>query len=340
MTNELMTIETVVALKGKKAIDVLSCPAKLKPLVDHVRKEALSVQFDVNTSKGRKEVGTAANNVVQSRKPIIEAIDKHISDHQQVVSGLKEAKGYVENEFKLIKGEVLKPRQEWQTEQDRIEKERLDGIRARIDNLRAIGTLTGDEDRTHIESLIEALEAQDLSTGFDELTQEAMQTRQEVIKHLSDRIMQIIEESNARKQAIESSINAMKAKVADMFDAPRATIQAAFEEVCNLTIDDSYGDRKEEAETVKLATQKKLSKLIEMADDEEEPLPFVDNLISEEDEAIFNDCIADKPDRVSHSAPVENHDNDVLAHEICEYAEGVLTLEQAHHIIAMVNSHQ
>lgn len=340
MTNELMTIENVVALKGKKAIEVLSSIEKLQPLVDHVRTEALSVQFDVTTSKGRKEVGTAANNVVQSRKPIVEAIDKHISDHQAVVTGLKEAKGYIENEFKLIKDEVLKPRTEWQAEQDRIENERKEGIQSRIDNLRAVGALTGDEDRDHIESLIEALEAQDLSTGFDEFTQEAMQVRQEIIKNLSDRIMQIVENEIQEKNRIESAINKMKATVSDMFDAPRATIQAAFEEVCNLTIDDSFGDRKEEAQRVKEQTQKKLSKLIEMADDDEEELPFTDaHMISEEDEAIFNDCVADKPDRVSHDAPAENHDNDVLAHEICEYAEGVLTLEQAHHIIKMVHNH-
>lgn len=334
MTTELMTIDAVVALKGKKAIEVLSSPEKLQPLVDHVRTEALSVQYDVTTSKGRKDVGTAANNVVQSRKPIVEAIEKHISEHQAVVTGLKEAKSFIENEFKLIKGEVLKPRTEWQAEQDRLEQERVDAIHSRIDNIRAVAHLSGTEDRAHIEELIEALEAQDLSTDFDEFTQLAMQARQEAIAHLNARIMQIIEEANALKMRIEMAINDMKSKVADAMDLSKSEIQKVIEEVEGIVIDSSYGEREQEAQLEKDKALKNLSKLHLLADDDEpESLPFTDHMISEEDEAIFNDCVADAP-----SIPQTSSD-EPLVHSMCEYMEGLMTEEQALHLINMVRNY-
>lgn len=142
------------------------------------------------------------------------------------------------------------------------------------------------------------------------------------------------------KQRIEAVINGMKSKVADAMDWNKPQIEEAVREVSAITINASFGEREQEALATKEKTIKQLEKLHTMAEDVEESgddLPYMlDD--SDQDAAMFTDTVADnRHDRVSTT---ESHTDDVLAHNMCEYMEGEMTLEQAHHVISMVRNHQ
>lgn len=95
--------------------------------------------------------------------------------------------------------------------------------------------------------------------------------------------------------------------------------------------------RQQEEEKAKLAAQETPKIPSEIVKETGEKLPF---LLEDDDEdaAMFTDTVADnRPDRVSTT---ESHTDDVLAHNMCEYMKGAMTLEQAHHVIRMVRNHQ
>ena len=91
--------------------------------------------------------------------------------------------------------------------------------------------------------------------------------------------------------------------------------------------------RQEEEEKAKLEAQETPKSPSEIVKETGDRLPF---LLEDDDEdaGLFTDSVADAP----VSAEVGRTD-DVLAHNMCEYMEGSMTLEQAHHVISMVRNH-
>lgn len=171
-----------------------------------------------------------------------------------------------------------------------------------------------------------------LFTANEKLTQmfnEAVQRESEERKR----------QEEALKQQIEMVINGMKSKVADAMDWNKPQIEEAVREVSAIAIDASFGDREQEALATKEKTIKQLEKLHAMADDVEDEgsdLPYMlDD--SDEDAALFSDSLADSQHQEQDTA--QSHTDDLLAHNMCEYMEGCMTLEQAHHLINMVRNH-
>ncbi len=242
-----------------------------------------------------------------STKSGIDACKKTATKFQKLRTGVentrKEANAEANKHIKSVNGQAKSIQERIAPLEERFAKpikERKDRLTNSIKEIDGLVDVCQGQDSAFISGKLEWLECVD-PLDFAEYKKDCEASLFTANDKLTTMLVEASErEEEARKQVerekqmkIDNSINQMKAMVADVFDAPRAVIQKAFDEVCDLVIDSSYGDRQEEADEVKLATQKKLSKLIEMADDKEESSPFVDNMISEEDEAVFNDCIAD-----------------------------------------------
>lgn len=321
---EIVTFEQATSLTGKKAIDFFSDSANVYPLIEQVKQEALNLVPNVQTKKGRDEIGSTALKVSKSRKAIVEAIDKSVADLKSKVQAANEVKKIVVSELNQTREEVLKPRNEWQAEQDRIEAERVAEIKGRIANIESIGVYAVDENKEDLAHRIDALEDMDVSEGFSEFTAEAAAAIASATKSLNDRILQIIEEEKAeaqRKQLeAEQKKNRIQERLTNLVQIPlglmgkhSSEIQAKIDSLQAFAVlDEDFEDRTEEAKISLSQVVSQLEMMVNQAKQLEEvqnktqaeeqtkqPEP---NLISEEDEAIFNDCVADaKPVEVDNT---------------------------------------
>ncbi|USD64238.1 hypothetical protein [Vibrio sp. SCSIO 43136] len=196
----ITTFDQATALTGKKAIDFFSVKENVLPLIAQVKEEALSLVPNVSTKKGRDEIGSTALKVSKSRTALTEAIDKSVADMKSKVQCANEVKKFVASELNSVREEVLKPRNEWKAEQDRIEAERVASIKGRITNIESLGQFNASDSKEDLASKIDALEAMDVSEGFEEFTADAASAISSAVKVLNDRILKIIEEEKAREQ--------------------------------------------------------------------------------------------------------------------------------------------
>jgi hypothetical protein len=325
--NEIVTFEQATSLTGKKAIDFFSDADNVYPLIEQVKQEALSLVPNVNTKKGRDEIGSTALKVSKSRKAITDAIDKSVADLKAKVQKAGEVKKLVTTELNDTREQVLKPRNEWQAEQDRIEAERVAEIKGRIANIESIGVYAIDETKEDLAHRIDSLESMDVSEGFSEFTADAAQAIASATKSLNDRILQIVEEekSEAQRKQLEAEQkkNRIQERLTNLVQIPlglmgksSSEIQSKIDSLVNYEIkEEDFDERTEEAKTSLDQVVSQLNMMLNQAKQLEEAQakssPVQEevtqgeqayqelmttsepNLISEEDSAIFNDCVAD-----------------------------------------------
>lgn len=258
---EIVTFDQATALTGKKAIDFFSSEENVKPLVDQVKTEALSLVPNVKTKKGRDEIGSTALKVSKSRKALEDAIDKSVADLKAKVKTATEVKKFVVSELNSAREDVLKPRNEWQAEQDRFEAERVEEIQTRIKNIESLGAFSNDETKEDLASRIDALEAMDVSEGFAEFTAEAATAIASATKKLNDRILQIIEEEKAeaqRKQLeAEQKKNRIQERLTNLVQIPLGLMGKSSTEIQDkinslqafAVLEEDFEERTEEAKT-------------------------------------------------------------------------------------------
>ena len=349
---DVVTMETALKLKGKKAIDFFCTEENVQPLVDFVISESDALVPDTSTKKGRDAIGSNALKVSKSRKALEDAISNATKDAQVIVTNGKEVKKSVTQQLNDHREKILQPRVEWQAEQDRIEQERVDGIRDRITNIGAIATLQGTESKEELAGIISALEAMDVSEGFEEFTQEAMKVKQEAIGtihtavnvlvqkeideqariereqeqaelaaeqkrlRIGERIMKLQQipmtmfQSTAEEvKAKIESLNAHQPTVEDFEDRHGEAMTAFNGVIANLDMLLQQKQQAEEAQRIiDEAAEKKLAEEAAAQEPVQEPvqepqpsdtlerLPEEDNapfMLDKEDEAVFNDVIAD-----------------------------------------------
>lgn len=259
MSTEIITFEQATSLTGKKAIDFFSSEENVKPLVDQVKTEALSLVPNVKTKKGRDEIGSTALKVSKSRKALEDAIDKSVADLKAKVKTATEVKKFVVSELNSAREDVLKPRNEWQAEQDRIEAERVAEIQSRIKNIESLGVFANNETKEDLASRIDALESMDVSEGFAEFTADAATAISHATKSLNDRIIQIVEGESREEQRLQLEAEQKKNRIQErltnliqiplsLMGKPSQEIEVKINSLERCDIDESeFGDRTEEA---------------------------------------------------------------------------------------------
>ena len=216
MKNTPITIEQALALNGSKALDYFTDPKNIHQLASQVRDEALALSnvFNPETKTGRDGIGSTALKVSKSKKVIIDKLDQAAVKHKKALKKITGSKKRVEDEFKKIRAEVLRPRDEWQAEQDRIESERVAGIKQRIENIRRLGDFTDNDTKEQLSEKIEVLNGIDASQGFEEFYWDATNAIKEQIARLHDRIIAVAQEAQRKteqeKLKLERDINEIK----------------------------------------------------------------------------------------------------------------------------------
>ena len=216
MKNTPITIDQALALTGSKALEHFTDPKNIHQLASQVRDEALALSnvFNPETKSGRDGIGSTALKVSKSKKVIIDKLDQAAAKHKEALKKITGSKKRVEDEFKKIRAEVLRPRDEWQAEQDRIESERVAGIKQRIENIRRLGDFTDNDTKEQLSDKIEVLNGIDASQGFEEFYWDATNAIKEQIARLHDRIIAVAQEAQRKEEQarlqLERDINEIK----------------------------------------------------------------------------------------------------------------------------------
>lgn len=271
-----------------------------KASLAELEKEFGDVIFDTSNKKGFTECKAVATKfqklrtgIEKTRKDANADANAHIKRVNEYAKGLQERIAPLEERFAA-------PNKEY--------KEKLKALIAKVDSIpdvcngrdsafiseqmQWLETVNGDH-------LYEAKEKKDLNASLFTANEKINALFEEA---LAKEEQERIQKEEQEKRRIEGIISGMKAKVSDAMDWSAGPIKEAIEEVELTIIDDSFGDRQEEAKKVQSDTIKKLNKLLALADDdEEEELPFIPKQeepsfeLDEDDEdaEMFKDCVAD-----------------------------------------------
>lgn len=216
MKNTPITIEQALELTGSESLDYFTDPKNIHHLASQVQDEAIALSnaFNPETKSGRDGIGSTALKVSKSKKVIIEKLDQAAAKHKKALEKITGSKKRVEDEFKKIRAEVLRPRDEWKAEQDRIECERVAEIKQRIENMRRLGSFTDTDTKEQLSEKIELLNNIDASKGFEEFYWDATNAIKEQIAKLHDRIVFVAQEAQRKaeqeKLKLERDINEIK----------------------------------------------------------------------------------------------------------------------------------
>lgn len=203
MTTELVTIEQIESMKPNKAIEILSDYGNIIHIIEDVKSQALSHVPDVSTDKGRKDIGSVANKVSRSKTFLVTCCDNAVKEYKDKIAKVNSTKKSITEQLDEARDTVLLPRKLWQEEQDKKEEARKAEINERIGNIRKLGQYLETDGKEACSSKVEALEAMDVSTGFDEFTQDAVTAIKEAIKSLNDRIIVLVQDEQRKKQESE-----------------------------------------------------------------------------------------------------------------------------------------
>jgi colicin import membrane protein len=215
MQNEIVTFEQATSLTGKKALEFFSNEENIRPLIEQVKTEALSLVPNLKTKAGRDEIGSTALKVSKSRKVLEDAIAASVADLKAKVTAANEVKKTVIIELNDVREQVLAPRVEWQKEQDRIEEIRVNEIKGRIENIRSLGSYQESSSKEQIGEMIEALDLIDVSSGFAEFAEESAKAISDNIKSLNARIIVLIEKEQAEEQRKQLEAEQKKNRIQD-----------------------------------------------------------------------------------------------------------------------------
>lgn len=278
MENQIATLNQALELKGRKAQEYFSSADNIKLLINLVRDEALSLAPVVSTKKGRDAIGSNALKVSKSRKAITEAIALTIADLQAKVAASKALSKMVTDDLNEVRAKVLEPRDEWQKAEDLKEKERVQKIQSRITQIRDLATITGSESKEQLANLIEAIEAIDISQGFEEFSGEAAGAKSSSIKTLNDKIVTLAQEELISEQnkasEIEARINKLRMTPTELFGQSSKAIQQKIDNINNFLITEAdFADRVDEVIKAKGMVINQLLQMKEMVLLSEQSVP-------------------------------------------------------------------
>ncbi len=183
--SDLINIENSIEISKSEVIEVFSDSEKLKPYLEQVASQVHSDSVDLSTKTSRKEIASRAHKVSKIKSALTKIGKDSVSDLRNKVNAVNSGVKYVEETLSDLRDKTRLPLTEWEQEQERIEQERLSNIKEKVEGIRAIASLSGDESIEAISALIEAVNAIDITVGFDEFSGEAAKAIAEAKSKLS-----------------------------------------------------------------------------------------------------------------------------------------------------------
>ena len=115
----------MIPLESVNALEVFT-GAKLDDLLAAIRKEAIALVPNTETVAGRKEIASQAYKVARSKTAIDDAGNALVADLKKQTGKIDSARKKARDTLDALRDEVRKPLTDWEAEQERIERERVE----------------------------------------------------------------------------------------------------------------------------------------------------------------------------------------------------------------------
>lgn len=310
-------LETLTSLKGRRAFELFSNVELLKPYIDAIHTESTSTIYNFAKKTEHTACGSAARKVSSSRKAITEAIDHSIKLEQDKVNQAKAAKKFVETEMNKTRDAVLAPRVVYDAEQAQIEQDRIDEIQGRIESIRQLGTVKGDESKEALGAMVDAVTEMTIDESFAEFAGTANEAKQEALNNLNDAIFAIAEkeqqeatrlalEAEQKKATIEGRINKLKQTPLALMGKTAKEISAKVESIKGYepTAED-FDDRLTETIEAKAQVVQQLEFMLQQATQMEQMQREAEERRQADEQAQREAEEAEERERIKQAAAVE-----------------------------------
>lgn len=117
--------EALIPLESVNAVEVFT-GGGLDDLLARIRAEAVTLVPNVKTAAGRKEIASIAYKVSRSKTAIDDAGKALVADLKKQTGDIDSARKKARDTLDALRDEVRKPLTDWEAEQERIERERVE----------------------------------------------------------------------------------------------------------------------------------------------------------------------------------------------------------------------
>lgn len=117
--------EALIPLESVNAVEVFT-GGGLDDLLARIRTEAVTLVPNVKTVAGRKEIASIAYKVSRSKTAIDDAGKALVADLKKQTGDIDSARKKARDNLDALRDEVRKPLTDWEAEQERIERERVE----------------------------------------------------------------------------------------------------------------------------------------------------------------------------------------------------------------------
>lgn len=174
MSDALIPIESVNALE-------VFTGGKLDDLLRRIREEATSLVPNLKTVAGRKEIASIAYKVSQSKTAIDAAGKALVADLKKQTGDIDSARKKARDTLDALRDEVRQPLTDWEAEQERIERERIEAeerAKAEAEAARLAEIARREEEIRAREEAVRAAEAAEQKRVADEKAKLEQQERE------------------------------------------------------------------------------------------------------------------------------------------------------------------
>ncbi|MBH1878158.1 hypothetical protein [Stenotrophomonas maltophilia] len=117
--------EALIPLESVNAVEVFT-GGGLDDLLARIRAEAVTLVPNVKTVSGRKEIASIAYKVSRSKTAIDDAGKALVADLKKQTGDIDSARKKARDTLDALRDEVRKPLTDWEAEQERVERERVE----------------------------------------------------------------------------------------------------------------------------------------------------------------------------------------------------------------------
>jgi len=222
----------------------LFVPGTMDPLIDHIRKEVASEMTDPTTPAGRARIKSLAYKVTSTKTAIDTARKNLVSDEKKRLAAIDAEGRRVWDILEDLAKQVRKP----VTDYEQREKDRIEGHRAAIEAIKALGQVDVNTPISDLESRLELLSA--VGTDLEEFTGAAVTAKKAAVDALTQRIASLKQAEAAAAEAERARKEASEREQAEREARAAARAKAEAEEAARV--------REEEARKAAEAEQRRI----------------------------------------------------------------------------------
>lgn len=281
-TNIAVLVETTPAL-------VFSDPKKADELFVHIEQEIATSDPDLTSEKGRKAIASLAYKISRTKTAIDDAGSSLIEEANKTVRSVNAERKRLRDHLDGLRDKARKPLSDWEAEQERRKRQR----QQIVDDLKSAGHVSIDDTAETLRARIREVQNTELHldflADFFDLAKDAQSSslstlnaalgRQVQLDEERAELERLREESQRReeeervereaRQAQERQARYVDDQIKHIIDCgrgriggkpyPLAVLQRELDEKVN--IDDTFGDRKREAEEALETARRALSEV-------------------------------------------------------------------------------